>query len=92
MDDRKNYLGTTTLHREAPCPACSHPLDAAGDPGGRGSPDGGDVSVCINCGAFLTFNPDLTLRLVSLFEIGELPDDVRIELQRHRKIIEELNR
>jgi len=40
--------------------------------GGNESPDEGDLSVCYECGAFLTFDAFLQLRLLSAFEIAAL--------------------
>jgi hypothetical protein len=80
----------TTRHRKTSCPACAKVIDMATNLTGKTAPDEGDVSVCFGCGAFLAFNPDLTLRLLSLLEIGELPDEMRIEMQRARKVIDGL--
>lgn len=40
-------------------------------------PTPGDLSVCIGCGAFMRYEIGLTLRLLSLEEVGALPDDTR---------------
>lgn len=58
---------------ESRCPACNYKLDAASVAhGDDDAPKGGDMSVCLNCGQVLTYQPDLTLRKANAAEIREL--------------------
>lgn len=68
------------------CPGCAHPFNDATHVAGDAKPSPGDLSMCWYCGAFLEFNPDLTTRLLTLEDIGSLPDDVRISLQKVRRL------
>jgi len=78
MDIRTTRMPATS------CPSCGYPLDAASDIQGDATPSPGDLSMCIRCTSFLTFKDDLTLRLMTLEEIAELPDDTRNLLTRMR--------
>lgn len=73
------------------CPACSRLTDTATGVEPGTTPSEGDLSVCFGCRAFLTFNPDLTLRLLSLLEIAQLPDATRIQMQRARAYFERID-
>lgn len=72
-------------HKETSCPGCGAGLDASTDSDGDALPSPGDLSVCAYCTAFLAYEEDLALRLLTLEEITELPDETRIQLQRLRK-------
>lgn len=79
----------TVLYAKQPCPVCELKLDAASDfTGNAAVPSEGDLTLCIGCGSFLAFGPELQLRELSMLEVAELPDDVRIEMQRMRRMIE----
>lgn len=47
-------------------------------------PRAGDHAMCDVCTAFLMFTDDTTCRLLTLDEIGDMPDDLRIALMRAR--------
>lgn len=81
---------STTLYVEQACPVCHLKLDAATDPSGNGVPKEGDLTLCIGCASFLVFGPNLQLRQMSMLEVAELPDNVRIEIQRMRRAIEKV--
>jgi len=75
------------------CPACGHLLDADGVALGEDArPTPGDVSVCMYCTSFLVFEPDLSRRAMTDDEVGELPDDVRMELIRVRRTIKSMKK
>lgn len=67
------------------CPVCGYKLDRATDASGKAAiPAEGDVSVCIDCTAFLVFQQDLTVREMTLEEVGNLPDHIRHQLVKIR--------
>jgi hypothetical protein len=45
------------------CPACGYFMDTASNMLGRGRPEVGDKSICLNCGAFLEFGLGLVLKI-----------------------------
>lgn len=48
------------------CPSCSYIHDALTDArGGVEKPSPGDYTVCLNCAALLTFQDDLSIKLMS---------------------------
>lgn len=55
-------MSTTTHYAEQKCPACGYKQDSATSAYGDHKPKGGDLSICLNCGAIAMFNDDLTLR------------------------------
>lgn len=68
-------------NREARCPACQSLLTGATNAKGNDTtPEPGDLSVCAYCMIALTFNTDLTLRLLRAEEIDALPPDARFTL------------
>lgn len=70
------------------CPSCDYPLDAATAPSDETiQPKPGDLSVCIACGAFATFTQDLNLQTFPDEKILDLPDEMRMELVRARKMV-----
>lgn len=82
-----------TQHHDMPkdrCPVCAHPFDDATDAFGNARPKPGDLSLCIQCGSFLEFRFDLTVRELSLQAVSELPDSTRIQLQRVRRAWESM--
>jgi hypothetical protein len=69
------------------CPTCNEVLDAATrSDGGDAMPSAGDYSVCFYCGSFLTFLPDMQLRLLSVEEVAALDDETRIAMVRAREV------
>lgn len=65
------------------CPHCGKELNAATNVDGEGgSPSEGDISLCIGCGGFLTFNKDLTVRELSYDDVVDLKPEERSELFR----------
>ena len=50
-----------------------------------------DVSVCYHCTSFLAFNPDLSLRLLTEEEIGDLDDEIRNALIAYRRYKKQSN-
>lgn len=82
----------TFTHPHARCPWCRTKLDAASDPVGDATPKPGDLSVCINCAAMLTFGDDLKLRALSAKEIAALPIDTARELVRYAMAVRTLKR
>jgi hypothetical protein len=58
-----------------------------GNRGAGAVPEPGDMSVCIGCASFLQFNDDLTVRLMTDADVAELPDDIRIQAMRARRVI-----
>lgn len=72
------------------CPACDHFIDAATDAFGEAKPSAGDLSVCMYCGAYLTFNADLTVAELSTDAFVELPLENRIQLKNISAAIKEL--
>jgi hypothetical protein len=63
------------------CPTCKHPFDRATNGNGiAAAPNPGDVSVCVECGEYLEFNPDMTLRRLPDDEFAAMPYPVRYKL------------
>jgi hypothetical protein len=81
---------TTTRYRETSCPVCETKLDACTGVNHDDTPREGDVTLCIGCGSFLVFGPELQLRPMTDAEVGDLDDETRITLQRARRSILEL--
>lgn len=75
----------TTDLPESTCPACGRVNDAATSVSNPdATPSEGDLCICFGCSAFLAYARDFSLRLLTLQEIEQLPDDTRIEMQRAR--------
>jgi hypothetical protein len=73
------------------CPSCNHTIphnDKPGDPVAVPSP--GDLSVCFYCAAYLIFEDDMSVRLMEVEEVVELPSDTLYELTRLRNMIKKL--
>lgn len=79
-------LGTSHQIKASPCPGCNEVFDGATQVGGDSVPVPGDLCVCMGCGSFNAYAADLTLRSLGLEEIAALPDELRIQLQRMRRI------
>ncbi len=75
------------------CPKCGSPNDAATsadetDPEQKARPFAGDISVCFGCASIMQFQPDLTLKIVSLDEL-DTDDDTKFQVRRvQQKILE----
>lgn len=75
---------------ETNCPVCGYKIDAATAVSNEGAaPRDGDITVCMKCTSFLMFINGLDLRLLTLEEVGDLDDDLRIEMVRVRNLIKE---
>jgi hypothetical protein len=73
------------------CPKCNEPLTGASTVfGEQVDPTPGDVSICIHCLTLLTYNDDLTSRVLEIVEFLGLPDDTRLELTRALKALIEV--
>ena|SRR5215475_3050202 len=81
----------THRHKKQPCPWCGYNLDAVtnAEPGIKGKPDPGDVSVCISCAQPTVLNDQGQWAKLSQAEMYALhPDTLKI-LTRTMKIIRE---
>ena len=65
----------TTKFDQGKCPTCLIPLTAVTDPFGQRRPKPHDLTVCLECLTWLTFNDDLTIRRLSQEELDTLPPD-----------------
>ncbi len=75
------------------CPVCKVKLDAAmetscADETIQPRPD--DYTVCAYCASFLVYENDMSLRVLTQDEIGDMPSDIRSMLTQARKCVEEL--
>lgn len=72
---------TVLLDDNATCPVCHTKIDAAtaNDQSGV-EPHEGDISICMECTAFLIYNADLSSREMSVDELADLPPDLFYEL------------
>ncbi len=85
-------MKTTHIPRSA-CPPCGYEMDTASPAGGGGAiPEEGDFTMCINCGATLRFNADLTLRSATLADIETLDPEAAMQLGKARGFIEKRGR
>lgn len=77
--------------KETKCPVCSHEFDSAsGVSKPEAIPKPGDLSICIECTAFLRYDDAMDMRLLTAEEIVDLDASVRGELVRARKEIKEM--
>ena len=70
------------------CPSCGYQFDSATaleNPDAKPKP--GDLSICLNCGEWLTFADDLTVRLLESKEFQALPHHIRKRLDFGRTLI-----
>jgi hypothetical protein len=75
----------TRLHPQA-CPVCSKTLDAAGPCDGSDEiPQPGSWTVCSGCLAWLHFDAEMQLQIVSDKDWMALPEDERHALQGHQQ-------
>jgi len=74
--------------KDTVCPNCDAKLNDATNVGDDSlRPEPGDLSACIKCAAALTYQDDMTLRMLSADEFLELPDDVRLELADYSRAV-----
>jgi len=66
-------------HTDVPCPNCNNPVNDR--------PRAGDVTVCLNCGAWLVPDGDTKLRGMSRSEAEQIPEDVQSTLIRASRLI-----
>lgn len=65
------------------CPKCNEPVTGASVLSGEQvDPVSGDLSICVYCLSLLTYNDDLTSRVLTPDEFLELPDENRLEMTR----------
>jgi hypothetical protein len=65
------------------CPKCNEPITGASAVFGEPvDPVSGDLSICAHCLTTLTYNDDLTSRVLTPEEFLDLPDDSRLDLTR----------
>jgi hypothetical protein len=86
MTRKKSYFMANAV-----CPVCKQAITAAvpmeslmGKPGVTYRPEPGDITICAFCTSFLRFKEDLSLALLTEDEVADLPDEFRINLQRVR--------
>ena len=82
----KVYLG-----KEQNCPNCGAFMDAASSDkeADDRKPIPGDVSICYECTAYLTFDENMDLQLLSVDELVDLPNEILYDLTKSRN---EINR
>jgi hypothetical protein len=80
---------TTTRIRNAPCPWCGDPQDAATGVTTAAAPKPGDWSLCNACGGVALFRRDLTKRRASAAELAAARPDTRDLLLRASAAIRE---
>lgn len=82
----------TKTNESAHCPACKTKLSAASGPYGLQQPRPGDLSLCLKCLAWLRFNQDMTMRLLTLSEIELLDDGTKQLLNKLGRICHEVKK
>ena len=69
------------------CPVCLNPLDCATEtPGPKGAPEPGDLSLCLFCAALLVYDPDMSLRKITMAEWNALTPQGREYVSRVRNV------
>lgn len=86
-DQDHNELDEAVRTPKNNCPVCKHHIDAATCIEDDHTPEQDDVSLCLYCSSVNAFNSDLTLRAMTDSEIGDLPHEIRQEIQKARKAI-----
>src|SRR5438445_13767702 len=66
-------------HTDVPCPNCNNPVNDR--------PRAGDVTVCLNCGAWLVPDGDSKLRGMSRSEAEQMPGPVQSTLIKASRLI-----
>lgn len=63
------------------CPSCGHKLDAAtATSANMQAPEPGDLSLCIECAAFLRYTRLMTLEILPEEDLLEMPTDECLDL------------
>ena len=74
-------LQTTWLNEKPPsCPVCVIRLDGAI---GEGVPEPETLTLCISCGVFLVFTPEMQLRVLSDEDWAHLDAETRDQLSKY---------
>lgn len=77
-------LGPDTQVPESRCPHCKEKLDGAFEVGSNGRPPApGSVSLCISCGNWMVFGPDLRLVRPSSKMLAEIKKNRRCQIAYH---------
>lgn len=77
------------------CPACGTPIDAATsiDPNVETDlPQEGDLSICFECTAFLTYDADLKSVVLTSEQLLDLPNTLMLDLIATRSNINKLKK
>jgi hypothetical protein len=77
------------------CPICGKKLDAASCVSREGKyaqPKSGDYTVCIDCGGWLAFKEDLSLRKLDWMDIRDMPNEAHLALSRVSRVVKEIPR
>lgn len=75
------------------CPWCGAESDRAGNVNDTGSPESGDVSICLRCASSLQFDENMRLAKITDSELRERLDaDVYALFMRTRRAILEMDR
>lgn len=80
-------LGPTYKVTISRCPTCSYSMNAATNLGGEAMPTPGSFSLCLNCGEFLRFADDLSLRVCAGRELELLEASQFAMLEKSREHI-----
>jgi hypothetical protein len=85
---------TGEIHRllTTACPACGKMLNAAAswDGSSSGAPRPGDLTVCVQCDAYLAFTETDALHLLSQDEIDALDAETRAELHQTTVMLQKM--
>lgn len=73
---------TVTRHHESKCPACEHPINAAGTIDAKDTyvAEPGDITVCYGCACVLVYADDMSVRLPTTKELVETPPEQQAEI------------
>jgi hypothetical protein len=74
---------TTTVEKDV-CPSCGHTLDAFSSSYEEAVPEPGDLSMCINCLAYLVIGENLKLKILEVEEFINLPNETTLQLMSAR--------
>ena len=85
-------MSRTHKTKEVCCPVCSAIFDGAMGINNNDKPKTGDLTVCSYCASFLTFTPDVCVRLLTAEEIGDLSFQERTILMHARTVIAQMNK
>ena len=68
---------------ESRCPHCKAKLDAAFEVGGDDSPSQGNVSLCLHCGNWMVYGPDMKLTQPSSKLLARIKTDRKCQIAYH---------